>query len=80
MSHDLLDRVGGLDWAAITDQLGAGAFAETGPLLSTAECARVAGLYDDTPRFRSTIDMARHRFGSGQYRYFAYPLPPLRHP
>jgi len=25
--------------------------------------------------FRSTIDMARHRFGSGQYRYFRRPLP-----
>jgi hypothetical protein len=34
-------------------------------------------LYDDDGRFRSTIDMARHRFGQGQYRYFAYPLPPM---
>ena len=26
-------------------------------------------------RFRSTIDMARHRFGDGRYRYFDHPLP-----
>ena len=37
-------------------------------------------LYDDDDRFRSTIDMARHRFGAGQYRYFAHPLPRRRRP
>jgi hypothetical protein len=76
MSHDFRDRVDGLDWSAISDQLDAAAFAETGPLLTAAECADVVGLYDQPQRFRSTVDMARHRFGSGQYRYFAYPLPP----
>jgi hypothetical protein len=44
-------------------------------VLSTEECAAIAALYDDTERFRSTIDMARYRFGSGQYRYFDRPLP-----
>jgi hypothetical protein len=77
MSHDVRDRVDGLDWSAISHQLDEAAFAETGTLLTAAECARVAGLYDESQRFRSTIDMARHRFGSGQYRYFAYPLPPI---
>jgi hypothetical protein len=77
MSHAFRDRVDSLDWAGISDQLDAAAFGETGPLLTAAECASVAGLYDEAQRFRSTIDMARHRFGSGQYRYFAYPLPPV---
>ena len=44
-------------------------------LLTPAECARIAGLYDQPGRFRATIDMARHRFGEGQYRYFAAPFP-----
>jgi uncharacterized protein len=44
-------------------------------LLSTAECRAISALYDEPEHFRSTIDMARHRFGSGQYRYFRYPLP-----
>jgi uncharacterized protein len=46
-----------------------------GPVLSRAECRALAALYDDDGRFRSTIDMARLRFGEGQYRYFDDPLP-----
>ncbi|MBI1196613.1 MAG: proline hydroxylase [Phenylobacterium sp.] len=44
-------------------------------LLSADACAKVAGWYDDPARFRSTVVMARHGFGRGEYRYFAYPLP-----
>jgi hypothetical protein len=63
-----------LDWAALGDRLDAHGFAVTDPLLDAGECADLAALFDDG-RFRSTVDMARHRFGEGQYRYFAHPLP-----
>jgi hypothetical protein len=43
--------------------------------LTPQECREIAGLYDDAARFRSTVDMARLRFGAGQYRYFGHPLP-----
>jgi hypothetical protein len=46
-------------------------------LLEPSECAQLIELYADTERFRSTIVMARHGFGRGEYRYFAYPLPAL---
>jgi hypothetical protein len=36
----------------------------------------VAGFVDDH-RYRSTIEMARHGYGVGTYRYFAYPLPEI---
>jgi hypothetical protein len=36
--------------------------------------AAVFGLFDDG-RFRATVEMARHRFGDGRYRYFDHPLP-----
>ncbi|MFH8553901.1 2OG-Fe(II) oxygenase [Streptomyces celluloflavus] len=49
--------------------------AVTPRLLDPAECRRLIELYDEADRFRTTVDMARHRFGSGQYRYFAEPLP-----
>ena len=44
-------------------------------LLAPAEAGRIAGLYDEVDHFRATIDMARHRFGDGQYRYFDRPFP-----
>lgn len=44
-------------------------------LLSPDECSPLEGLYGPTPTFRSQVHMARHGFGRGEYRYFAYPLP-----
>jgi uncharacterized protein len=68
------DRVDELDWRELNGQLDARGFAVTAPLLTPAECAELADLFDGG-RFRSTIDMARHRFGDGRYRYFDHPLP-----
>jgi hypothetical protein len=48
-----------------------------GPLLSASECHALTELYDSDAHFRSRIVMARHGFGSGEYKYLAYPLPPL---
>jgi len=68
-------RVSGADWDAVAaevDDLGCALLPQ---LLTPAECVRIAGMYDDVQRFRATIDMARHRFGEGQYRYFDRPFP-----
>lgn len=67
-------RVDALDWAAIDAGLDAHGVARTGPLLTPAECARLAAAYDGEG-FRSRVVMARHGFGSGEYKYFAHPLP-----
>jgi hypothetical protein len=61
-----------MDWREELDEHGC---ALTPPLLTPRQCEEIAGLYDEVRRFRSTIDMARYRFGSGQYRYFDHPLP-----
>ncbi|HEX8233098.1 MAG TPA: 2OG-Fe(II) oxygenase [Caulobacteraceae bacterium] len=66
-----------LDWARIIGELDARGWALTGPLLSPETCAMVADLYEDEARFRSRVVMARHGYGQGEYRYFAYPLPEL---
>jgi hypothetical protein len=70
----LAGRVDGLAWNDLADQLDTRGFALTEPLLDAAQCAELAGLFD-AGRFRSTVDMARHRFGDGRYRYFDHPLP-----
>jgi hypothetical protein len=69
---ETVDRVA---WPDVVDELGEVGCASTGTLLPAEECRRIAGLYDQAELFRSTVDMARHRFGSGEYRYFARPLP-----
>jgi len=68
-------EVAALDWPALAAGLDERGCALTEPLLSPADCRRIAGLYDQAGLFRSTIDMARYRFGAGGYRYFSYPLP-----
>jgi uncharacterized protein len=73
-ADDLRDRVDGLDWNELGARLDQVGHAVTPVILSRAECLQLADLFDEG-RFRSTIDMARHRFGEGRYRYFDHPLP-----
>jgi hypothetical protein len=69
------DRLAALDWGAIEADLWARGYAETPPVLTPGECDAVIALYGDDTRFRSRVDMARHRFGAGEYKYLARPLP-----
>lgn len=66
-----------VDWHELTASLDRRGYAVTPPLLSPEECAQVAALYDEAAPWRSRVDMARHRFGSGEYKYFRYPLPEI---
>jgi uncharacterized protein len=74
---ELADRIEDLDWEELRSGLDERGWAVTPKLLSASECKELAGLYDDdgNGRFRSVIDMRRHRFGSGVYKYFDTPLP-----
>jgi hypothetical protein len=72
----LTRRVDRLAWPALYAELDDLGCVLTAPVLTPAECRGIAALYEDGARFRSTVDMARHRFGQGQYRYFAHRLPP----
>ena len=68
-------RIHELPWNELHTDLDARGFARSGRLLLADECRDLAALWD-AAEFRSHIDMARYRFGEGEYRYFAYPLPP----
>src|SRR5579863_10259251 len=70
-------RVAAYDWRALADELDGYGCAVLPKLLSAEECGAVAALYRDENHFRSHINMARHGFGKGEYRYFKYPLPDL---
>jgi uncharacterized protein len=68
-------RVEVADWKTIYSDLDEYGCALIGPLLAGDEAADIAALYTDDTKFRSTIDMARYRFGEGEYRYFTPPFP-----
>jgi hypothetical protein len=68
-------RVATANWEAVTEEVNRCGCALLPRLLTPGECARIAALYDRPDRFRATIDMRRHRFGEGEYRYFAAPFP-----
>jgi hypothetical protein len=73
--RDIAVRVAALDWARVATELDAHGCATTGALLSRRECATLVRAYGAEQLFRSRIVMARHGFGRGEYKYFAYPLP-----
>ncbi|HUN76086.1 MAG TPA: 2OG-Fe(II) oxygenase [Steroidobacteraceae bacterium] len=75
-SESLAARIAAVDWHRIQMELDARGCAVLQGLLTARECRALIGCYREDHLFRSTIDMARHGFGRGEYRYFDYPLPP----
>jgi hypothetical protein len=73
-NQSISQRVKALPWDELHDSLDARGFAQTPRVLSARECQQLDALYEDGS-FRSTITMARHRFGAGEYKYFDNPLP-----
>ena len=74
---DLRRRIEQLDWELIERSLDQDGYATTPPILTARQCASLISLYPDRERFRKKVDMTRLRFGVGEYKYFAAPLPPL---
>jgi uncharacterized protein len=67
----------GVDWGSVERDLDAQGSAVLQRLLSPDQCRALSGLYPNEDLFRSRVIMARHGFGSGEYKYFSYPLPDL---
>ena len=68
-------RVQSFDWQSIRAELNAYGCARLEGVLAADECDALVRTYPDDQRFRSRVVMARHGFGRGEYKYFAYPLP-----
>ena len=69
------NRVDMIDWDDAGVTLDTVGWAVLPNLLSPEESDALAGLYTAPDGFRSRVVMARHGYGQGEYRYFAYPLP-----
>ena len=70
-------RIAAVDWQRVAANLDDEGYAVMHSMLSPEQCASLAAGYEADAQFRSRIVMARHGFGRGEYRYFAYPLPGL---
>lgn len=66
-----------IDWDAIAAGLDTQGWAILPALLDAEACDAMAARYGAGEGFRSHVVMARYGFGRGEYRYFAYPLPPV---
>ncbi|KZE76104.1 prolyl 4-hydroxylase subunit alpha [Paenibacillus elgii] len=77
MTDSISKRVAGLDWTSIQQALDEQGFAAFPPLLQNDECRVLISMYEEESHFRTRIDMARYRFGIGEYKYFQAPLPSL---
>jgi hypothetical protein len=72
-----LERVDAIDWQAVSAELDGQGWAVLPGLIDEREGGDIAAMYDGETGFRGRVVMARHGFGQGEYRYFAYPLPDL---
>ncbi|MBV8327715.1 2OG-Fe(II) oxygenase [Chryseobacterium sp.] len=74
---DTLQRIKNTDWQDITEKMHQKGYAVISNLLSDDECEMLKSGYNYSGLYRKTVVMARHRFGSGEYKYYDYPLPDL---
>jgi len=77
LNPSIKERVAELEWPRMTRDLDEKGYALTGALLAPEECAALVALYPERERFRSRVDMTRLRYGVGEYKYFARPLPKM---
>ncbi len=77
MSASIKQRIENLDWSQHAEHLNEKGYAVLPKILSDDECNQLANSYDDASLYRSVINMKRYQFGSGEYKYFKYPLPDI---
>jgi uncharacterized protein len=73
--RDIQTKITSADWSRIADDMHSGGYAVIHGLLSAQQCDELKKGYDDPGVYRKTVVMERYRFGSGEYKYFNYPLP-----
>ncbi|QBR00182.1 2OG-Fe(II) oxygenase [Paraburkholderia pallida] len=73
----LAEKIGRIDWAAFEHSLTRDGYAILPKMLDPAQCRQLADYFPHDERFRSHIVMSRYAFGSGEYKYFANPLPDI---
>ncbi len=68
-------RLQATDWVTVLDHINRKGYTTISGVLDEAQCENLIQQYENPNLYRKTINMARYRFGEGQYKYFSYPLP-----
>lgn len=71
------ERITALPWEAIGARLHDQGFVTIPGVLQLEECEQLIADYNADNTYRKTISMERYRFGSGEYKYYNYPLPAI---
>jgi uncharacterized protein len=77
LAATVAERIDAIDWVDLRASLSSSGYAVTTPLLTPEECRELRELYARDELFRSKVIMERLRFGRGDYKYFASPLPSI---
>jgi len=72
-----MQKLAALSSDVLDDELNAQGWSLVRGVLDAATCESLREAYGCDAPFRSRVVMQRHGFGRGEYKYFAYPLPPL---
>jgi hypothetical protein len=75
--RNLQNRLSKIGQGALEAELDDCGYATVPGLLNARDCRDLVGLYASETRFRRHVDMSRHGYGRGEYKYFSYPLPPI---
>src|SRR3954463_7349555 len=78
-ANNVVERTARLDWELISNAINSHGNGVIENILTADECSDLSEFYAHDELFRSHVIMAHHGFGSGEYKYFSYPLPPIIH-
>lgn len=73
----IIEKINTADWDSISQAMHNNGYALLKRVLGTTECQQLIQGYNAAETYRKTVNMERYRFGSGEYKYFCYPLPGL---
>lgn len=77
--QDIIQKIENTDWDNIIEKMHQSGYAIIPDLLTDEQCESLKAGYDNPNAYRKTVVMERYRFGSGEYKYFKYPLPEIIH-
>jgi len=75
--NDIKEKIAAIDWETLAETMHEKGYSMVRGVLSDQQCGQILQEYDNPDLYRKTVFMERYRFGSGEYKYFDYPLPSL---